>query len=398
LAKLARLIARVGGIGPRGAFADAVTENARSDSEAVPNPAPDMREPYRVRAPAAHSHDRRRVVHAIANFMTGGSSRLIVDLVERLGQSYDHRVLTSYIPDPPAYTGIDIEKIDRNADLTSFTAHLTAQQPELVHVHYWGDCDHSWYAQVFSAAERLGYAVVENVNTPVQPYLSPCVVRYVYVSRYVRESFGSMTSRSEVIYPGSDFELFSRSDMEGVPDDCIGMVYRLERDKLNDESIDPIIQAVERRPGTRALIVGGGSLLECFRRKVEQAGLQSSFTFTGYVSYEQLPALYAQFAVFVAPVWQESFGQVSPFAMSMGIPIAGYRVGAIPEIVDNPAVLADPGDARGLAEVLVRLLDDRSERLIIGERNRRRAHERFSLEAMIESYRELYGGLIEEKR
>jgi glycosyltransferase involved in cell wall biosynthesis/2-polyprenyl-3-methyl-5-hydroxy-6-metoxy-1,4-benzoquinol methylase len=397
LASVARLVGDLAGLRRSRHVADRVIEQARPDSQAPPVAAPDAIAPYRVRKPVPNRHDRPRVVHAIANFMTGGSSRLVVDLIERLGGSYDQRVLTSHIPNPPAYLDLDIEKIDRTADVTSFTAYLAAQQPELVHVHYWGDCDAAWYSRVFSAVELLGYPVVENVNTPVKPYVSACVLQYVYVSMYLRDTFGHNESKSVVIYPGSNFELFSRAHVQDLADDCIGMVYRLERDKLNAESIDPIVHAVERRPGTRALIVGGGSLLDGFRRKVEDAGLQSRFTFTGYVPYEQLPALYAQFSVFVAPVWQESFGQVSPFAMSMGIPVAGYRVGALPEIVENPGLLASAGDSRELAEVLVRLLDDRGERLAVGERNRQRARERFSLEAMIQSYRALYSELIQER-
>ena len=51
------------------------------------------------------------VVHALANMMTGGSSRLVVDLLERLGGAYAHKVLTSFVPDPPAYLGLDVAEM-----------------------------------------------------------------------------------------------------------------------------------------------------------------------------------------------------------------------------------------------------------------------------------------------
>ena len=38
-------------------------------------------------------------------------------------------------------------------------------------------------------------------------------------------------------------------------------------------------------------------------------------------------------AAFVAPVHSESFGHVSVFAMGMELPVAGYNVGALEEIL-----------------------------------------------------------------
>ena len=76
--------------------------------------------PYRVR-PARHTEaDRPRVLHALANFCTGGSSRLVVDLMEHLGNSYEQEVLTSFIPTPPAYVGLTISEIRQDAAIEAF--------------------------------------------------------------------------------------------------------------------------------------------------------------------------------------------------------------------------------------------------------------------------------------
>lgn len=168
------------------------------------------------------------------------------------------------------------------------------------------------------------------------------------------------------------------------------MVYRLESDKLNEASILPLIRAVQKRPGTKALIVGGGSLLEPFQKTVQEAGLSEKFEFTGYVSYDSLPEYYRRMTVFVAPVWKESFGQVSPFAMNMRIPVCGYDVGAIREITDDSRVLAPDADADGLADIIVHLLDDAEERRSVGEFQHQRAQSNFSVEAMVNAYAKLY--------
>jgi glycosyltransferase involved in cell wall biosynthesis/ubiquinone/menaquinone biosynthesis C-methylase UbiE len=351
-------------------------------------------QPYVIRLPVPRNAPRPRILHALANFMTGGSSRLVVDLVERLGADYEQRILTSFVPTPPGYVGAEIAVLSTDASEIDFVEALRVADPMLLHVHYWGDCDEPWYRRVFAAAEALGVDVLENVNTPVAPYRSPSVAQYVYVSQYVRDAFGSVAYPEDVVHPGSDLSMFAQAPASSGASDTIGMVYRLERDKLDDRSIEPLIRAVQRRPGTRALVVGGGSLLESFKSQVDKAGLAARFTFTGFVAYESLPGLYASMALFVAPVAKESFGQVSVFAMSMGVPVVGYATGAIPEIVEDAALVAPAGDSDALAGVIVGLLDDAEARRRIGARNRQRAHARYSVEAMIARYRDFYASLI----
>jgi len=350
-------------------------------------------EPYVVRQAPVTGSRRPRVVHVIANFMTGGSSRLVVDLIERLGH-YEQSVVTSFIPKPPAYVGLEIAELSFPKDEQPFVQHFLRAKATLIHVHYWGDVDESWYAKAINAAKQLGIKVVENINTPVQPYFSTAVRRYVYVSDYVRQVFGRADKSHVTIYPGSDFSHFNHQPGGERAENCVGMVYRLERDKLGEDAILPFIAVVRRRPQTRVLIVGGGDLLEVFRKTVADAGFESNFEFSGYVGYADLPDFYRRMSLFVAPVRKESFGQVSAFAMNMGIPVCGYDVGAIPEIVEDRSLLARAGDAEGLASVMIRLLDSPEERARIGEQQHLRAQACFSVEAMGEAYGKLYRELL----
>ena len=348
--------------------------------------------PYMVRMPEPEPGDRPLVVHVIANFMTGGSSRLVIDLIERLGSRYEQRVLTSYVPEPAAYVGPRVDVLPLGAPQRAFAAPLA--DAKLIHVHYWGEGDEPWYRNAFAAASALGCPLIENVNTPVMPFRSARVARYVFVSDYVRREFGCADDKEEVIYPGSDLRFFGSGNRDVDDGNTIGMVYRMERDKLDENAIDAFILAVGARPRTRAVIVGGGSLLPEFKRRVRNAGLQERFSFTDYVAYVDLPALYASMTVFVAPVWKESFGQVSVFAMAAGVPVVGYATGAIPEIVAQRGLVVPFGDSRALADLIVRLLDDPVERQAISQRNRERAQAHYSVDAMVASYARLYGALL----
>ena len=47
------------------------------------------------------------------------------------------------------------------------------------------------------------------------------------------------------------------------------MVYRLDIDKLDKKSIDVFIKVVQKRPQTKAIIIGGGHYLEPYKAAVK---------------------------------------------------------------------------------------------------------------------------------
>ena len=194
-----------------------------------------------------------RVLHIIANFMLGGSSRLVMDIVENTGDVYAHWVVTSCLPSPAVYSGVGVTEFRSPSSPEEVLPFLLQYNPTIVHVHYWGDCDFWWYDIFFKAVKELNCRVIENINTPVEPYQAEFIDQYVHVSKYVEHKFGNGSSKNMTIYPGSDFSVFTRSETLPLPRNCIGMVYRLENDKLNEKSIDVFIKVVQQRPLTRCL-------------------------------------------------------------------------------------------------------------------------------------------------
>jgi glycosyltransferase involved in cell wall biosynthesis len=334
-----------------------------------------------------------RIIHVIGNLRTGGSTRLVVDLFERLGHLYDQEVISADIPDPLHYDGFPFHDFSEPVTEEEISTFLGEKAPHIIHFHHWKD---PWYEKVMAASAKTGAVIIENVNTPYQILRHQGIAHYVFVSRHAMETAAPVPENSSVIYPGSDGGLFSRSGP--LPHDTIGMVYRLERDKLSENSIEPLIEVVRLRPATSVIVVGGGELLSSFRRQVAEAGLAGRFTFTGYVPYHDLPRWYGRFTVFAAPVWNESFGQVVPFAMAMGIPVAGYRVGALPEILGANEIpetgVSLVKTKNQLTDAIIKLLDDRSLQLRLGDALRERFNLLFNVEAMAQSYNELYSRVL----
>jgi glycosyltransferase involved in cell wall biosynthesis len=351
--------------------------------------------PYHVVPFHPDGPPEKRILHIIANVFVGGSTQLVIDLVQKLPRPYEHVILTAALWPGGTHTGIEVHHVQA-PDPLAMAQVLDRVRPDIVHMHYWGLNDDVWYHAALEALRGRGVPAVENVNTPIAPLVDPVFSTYVFVSQYVLERFGEEVTANgaavDVIHPGIDLHRFEGQESAPDAQNAIGMVYRLEHDKLNEDSIELLIEVVRRRPRTRAYVVGGGSLLQPYLERTEQAGVRENFRFSGYVPYESLPGWYEKFRIFVAPVWKESFGQVAPFAMSKGCTVAGYDIGALAEIVGGHETLGhDVGEAAG---IIVALLNDPEKLERMGQANRLRARELFGLTKMIERYTAIYDRML----
>jgi glycosyltransferase involved in cell wall biosynthesis len=94
---------------------------------------------------------------------------------------------------------------------------------------------------------------------------------------------------------------------------------------------------------------GGGGV-----RESEREGVR----FVGRVEDARLAELRAGAALALVPSRSaETFGLAAAEAMAAGVPVAGSRVGALPELLEEQA-MAPPGDARALAEAIERVRGD----------------------------------------
>lgn len=339
------------------------------------------------------------VFHLISNFKTGGASRIIVDIAEHLSKEFEHIVITRYNPIPQNYEGIQV------IELCSIPTQKEVQQlfilhaPVIVHTHWstrWSEEDSlwQWYYSFYKYIEIHQIPIIQNVNVPVVPFLFKRTKSInAFVSRFVLENFSFQNQDNRVVYPGSDFDFFSINNRFNYSSKVVGMVYRLDDHKLQKDSIEPFIQAVLKDTEITVLIIGDGELKSHFKKRVKEAFVADNFTFVGYVPYQDLPKWYAQFSLFVAPVYEESFGQVTPFAMSMGVAVIGYNTGAILEIIQDASCVVETGNVGLLANLIVNKVNDKA---FLSEKNIKNKELvlRFSLNFMIESFEEIYKELL----
>jgi alpha-1,3-rhamnosyl/mannosyltransferase len=177
----------------------------------------------------------------------------------------------------------------------------------------------------------------------------------------------------------------------GVEDDFILFVGTLEPRKnllTLVRAFDELLRTTELRP---QLVIAGpkGWLTEDLFAHVEQSAYDKRIVFTGYVSDEDLCALYSSCLVSVYPSLYEGFGLPPLEAMACGAPVITSRIPVIMETVGTAARLIEPSDVRELTGVLVELLTQPGARAQLSASGLRRAAE-FTWERTAQMTLEVY--------
>jgi len=107
----------------------------------------------------------------------------------------------------------------------------------------------------------------------------------------------------------------------------------------------------------------------------QRLGVATHTDFLGLVPHEQVPALYANAAVFVYPSEMETFGLPLLEAMRMGVPVVASNRMSVPEVVGDAGIIFDPDDIGGMCDAIDRALRDDATRRRLVEAGRRRSLE-----------------------
>jgi glycosyltransferase involved in cell wall biosynthesis len=158
------------------------------------------------------------------------------------------------------------------------------------------------------------------------------------------------------------------------------VVSRLSPEKGVDVAIDAC-----REAGMPLVIAGEGPQRAAL---VERARGQR-VRFVGQADDAQLARLRAEAAVALVPSRSaESFGLAAAEALVAGLPVVGSRVGALPELLGEEA-LVPPGDAGAMASAITRLAGDRET----AGRGLERVRALCAPRAVARSLADLYDGL-----
>ena len=103
---------------------------------------------------------------------------------------------------------------------------------------------------------------------------------------------------------------------------------------------------------------------------------------------------FSEVDVFAFPSLWDNFPYVILEAMASGRPIVATRTGAVPEMLGDTAEIVKPGDVRGLAEALRKLMADKDLRVNLGESAQQRFEERFHPDRVMGEILVVYGEAV----
>ena len=115
---------------------------------------------------------------------------------------------------------------------------------------------------------------------------------------------------------------------------------------------------------------------------VEGLELQKEVSLLGFVSQEDLPALYKNSCLFVYPSFYEGFGLPILEAMNQGAPVITARTSSLPEVGSDSVLYCKPGDVDDLALVIKSVLTKEHLQAALSMKGKARA-EHFSWENFV---------------
>lgn len=135
-------------------------------------------------------------------------------------------------------------------------------------------------------------------------------------------------------------------------------------------------------------IVGEGPMRESLEQQIAALGLGRDIFLRGALPHGEVLEHMSRASVFTLPSVvtpegdRDGIPNVILEAMATGLPVVSTRVSAIPEVVieGRTGLLVEPGDVVGLADALMRVLDDDGLRQRLGDGGRNVVAERFDVE------------------
>jgi glycosyltransferase involved in cell wall biosynthesis len=174
--------------------------------------------------------------------------------------------------------------------------------------------------------------------------------------RYHLEAAGIVYPPTHVLAPLSDqTERAKLRKAQGLPETrLVGLVGRIQiHHKGHDVALRTVRRLQDRGCPVHLVIIGDGPDRKALERLAEQLGIAPGISFLGWRN--DVPQLVPLLDAVVMPSRYEGLPQVAIQAATAHVPIVGYAVGGLAELVP-PEFTVRQGDEEGLAVALTTLL------------------------------------------
>ena len=294
---------------------------------------------------------------------------------------------------------------------------IVERQPDVIHVHhtasaFWGTI----LAKLVAGAavirtehnNQQHYSLPKNILHGCSQHLADrvlCNSRDTYRNLYSLQKW-AIGDRWEVAYNGIDVSRIDAAAdrappvfVEGLENRVlIGSVGRLVDQKNYQRLIDAFSSVLAGVPEAHLVLIGDGENRSQLERGAVAQGIEDRVTFVGECPRDDVYAALHEFDLFVMPSLWEGFCNAVVEAMAAGLPVVCSDISTLREVVGDAAHYADPNDPADMARALIELLEmDSSVRKQWGEKARKRAAERYTIEGTAEKYVEAYREVVRER-
>ena len=210
-----------------------------------------------------------------------------------------------------------------------------------------------------------------------------------------RDNIG-YTGETKVIYNFIDTELYKRDvcvqrrDWLAPQDEPIILHISNFRPVKRIPDIISVFARVREQTKAKLVMVGDGPMRSNAELQVRELGIQGEVRFLG--KQTGLIDLLSVSDIYFLPSNKESFGLSALEAMSCEMPVVGYDVGGLPEVVihDETGYLHPVGDLDGMTASILQLVKDADQRRVMGQAGRLRAEQVFHINTIMPQYEKLY--------
>jgi len=167
------------------------------------------------------------------------------------------------------------------------------------------------------------------------------------------------------------------------------------------KAVDVVIRALKAVPLAELEVIGGGPMLNVWRKLAEELGVHERVHFAGWLPQEACAARLQASLALVLPSIYECGGAVVLEAMAMGKPVIATRWGGPVDYLDESCgILVQPdsysGLVAGFAEAMQKLIDSPELAKSMGAAGRERALSDFDWQKKIEQVIHIYRTLVEK--
>ena len=211
-----------------------------------------------------------------------------------------------------------------------------------------------------------------------------------------------------VIYRGMDTSAFADAKREpelrselGIPENARVIATQAPLAPMKGyEYVAPLAARIIRKyPETHMLLIGDGPMLHSLKAQTLELGLLDHFHFAGKIPSTQVHRYLAQADLFWHLSPYEKLLRPIVQALAAGIPAIAFRIGAVPEVIENgeTGYCVEPEQIEEVVKATGKLWDDPAAIRRMGETGQARVLEQFAWPHMADIIEQEYRELLADK-